>query len=1236
MKKELLSRKRLLPLFYSLCLMLCVNLGWGQATILDETFGTTANGTYAGLTSTVPLNIPYTVTLNNGVVSTGVDTGNGFLNLASAGTTATPTRPNLTAPFSSLSLGSFSTTLANNTLPVEWTVNMKVSRLFSSNSGISYSDNSYYLVVVLCSNSANLITSPTGTNGYALIIQRKSGSTTQNGLRLVKFTNGLISGSGGVPVGTSATTLLAETPALAGTPPTAAAPNNLSVKVVYTPVGDNSTGTWELFYREDPGTTFVNPTTGTLTSAGTSTDNTYTTTAMTHFGFLGSVSTSSAVGNQFQIDNFKIKGGAATTPTITSTVANLSGFAYNQGSGPSTGQSFTVAGTNLTNNLVVTPSVNYEISDDGGANYNSLARTYVPSSGTVTDKVIFTRLKTGLTANAYNETITVASSGANVLSGVACSGGVTGLYYYNGTGPLATETSWGLNTDGSGTQPVFNGNYLSFIIRNTTAVTTDAPWTVSGTNSKIILGDPSVPAVTLTVANTFPITGIIDIPAASSGSNSLVLQDLVTPTFGILNVASEVHYNAAITTPIFTTSTVFGKVIIDAPSGQVSWYGNPVIQANGSLTIASGSVLFISGSGSYWTTIYPGASVIINGTVRIQKVNGFVNSNVTPSTSYGSFQFTGAENLTLGENSIVEYNKSSNASTYNITARSYVNLTITGLDNNKAFLGATTVTGKLIINTTGTSVITALTNLTSLTISPTGSLTLTSGTLNTGGFLTLKSSECCTATVAEVTGGSVTGNVTVERNIPIGHRAYRLLSPATTGGTINANWQEGGLVTTVGGISDPILTYGTHITGAGGSANGFDTTTNNASSIFTYDNATPAWTALTNTSGTLTAGSPYLVYIRGSRAAANISASLGNDATTLRTTGALTTGTVAVTGLNALANGFSIVGNPYQAQVDMNKVLVTNATAVNLASYYYVVDPKLGGKGAYATVDLVTPGNSTAIDANQYLQPGQACFVQTVAASAASLNFTEADKFEGTQTSVFRIKNEATARLFLTLNDASANALDRLVVAFDASETNDVNQNDAFKLTNFDESMATSNSSKLLAIEKRAIPTDTDEIPLNVTKYRGTSYSIKAEGSGLTGPSPYLLDQFANKTIEIPQDGSVNYAYTVDAAIPASIAADRFKLIYAKTLKTIDNSVTGFALYPNPSKSNSFSVAIPQSTSKASLMVSNLLGQKLYSQNDLQSGTTVKVTVSNVKTSGVYLVSLTSEGKTTTTKWIVE
>jgi hypothetical protein len=730
-----------------------------------------------------------------------------------------------------------------------------------------------------------------------------------------------------------------------------------------------------------------------------------------------------------------------------------------------------------------------------------------------------------------------------------------------------------------------------------------------------VFGNDSAGVISVTIAGT-PLTSSSELPASPLGILNLTINPGVTYSLTgstgtnknvnnlVLSATSSIIEDTAVDISLIRTITV---------KGNITGTGTSTLDN----IIVSGNIVSSNISGAAITNLHLNDSdgFALTGSPTISGVLTLTAGTLT----------TGANTLTLGGTPVVVAGSidASNASA-----------TVTFANPLAVVLPATPLfTGNvqnLTINGAGGVTLGSATSLA-------GKLTLTSGALATGGLLTLKSGDCCTsATVAQVTGGSVTGNVIVERNIPAGFRAYRLLSPSTTGGTINANWQEGGLVTSVGGISNPFLTFGTHITGAGGSANGFDTTTSNAASIFTYDNTTPAYTALANTSGTLTAGSPYLVYIRGSRLATNIDASLGNDVTTLRTTGALTTGTVAVSGLNALANGFSIVGNPYQAQVDMNKVLVTNATAVNLAPFYYVVDPKLGGKGAYATVDLVTPGSSTALDANQYLQPGQACFVQTVAASAASLSFTEADKFEGTQTSVFRTKNIATARLLLTLNDASAKALDRLVVAFDASDSNAVNQNDASKLTNFDESMATSNTSKLFAIEKRAIPTDTDEIPLNITKYRGTSYTIKAESTGLTGPTPYLLDQYTTTTTEIPQDGSVNYAYTVDVAIPASIAADRFKLIYAKSLKTIDNELAGFALYPNPSKSNSFSVAVPQSEAKVSLSVRNLLGQLLYSQNDLQSGTTAKVTVSNVKTSGVYLVSLTAEGKTATTKWIVE
>jgi hypothetical protein len=906
------------------------------------------------------------------------------------------------------------------------------------------------------------------------------------------------------------------------------------------------------------------------------------------------------------------------TPVITASTTTLSGFLATNASA-STSQSFSVTGLNLTNDLVVsTVSTDYELSTDDFATAG-VTSINLGAGPTVSSTPIYVRLKSGLLGGTKTANLSVASTGAAALPDVVCTGGVSATYYYVGTGALTTSTNWGINTDGSGTQPTaVTDSYATFVLRNTTALSTDASW-VLGTSSKLVVGDATQSAVALTVTSTFPITGTIDITAASSGANSLIWQDIASPTFSTLHPSSELYLRPTATaTYFFTPTPTFGKLIIDGIN--TVGIGNTFSIAT-SLNVASNSVLNLAFGGTTFSTLGAGATATINGKITTSKgSNGemFTFNNLGNGALRFFDPITTPSILTLGPDSTVELSNSATGASGTQTVSvlpvgvTYANLilTSTASPNTKNIFSAVTVTNKLTINL------------------------FTGATLNLGaGLLTLKSTATKTAVVAPLTTSpTITGTLVAERYIPAGNRAYRLLSPATTGGTIQANWQEG----QADGV-DLNVGFGTHITGAGGAANGFDTTTSNAASLFTHNNtgAPATWTAAANTNvNTLTAGSPYLIYLRGSRLATNINGSLTNDATTLRTTGALATGTQVVSGLNTTADGFSLIGNPYQAQVDMQAVLLASTDLVQ--GFYYVVDPSLGSKGAYYTVDVTAA--STA-DYSKYLQPGQACFVKTVAApTAPALSFLEANKSEtDAQTSIFRTKNTVMSNIDLTLLDGASNRLDVLKVAFDASETNDVNQNDATKLTNFDENMATSNSSKLLAIEKRAIPTATDEIPLNITKYRGTSYKIKATGTGLTGETPYLVDAFANTITEIPQDGTVEYVYTVDTATPASIAADRFKITYTnKTLKTIDNASEGFALYPNPSKSNSFNVVVPQGMNKASLTVSNLLGQKLYSQNDLQSGATARVNVSNVKTAGVYLVSLTSEGKTATTKWIVE
>ena len=326
MKKLLLNFKSLL-----LVLILCANVGNSQ-TVFHETFGATASASYLGGTSTTPAGIYYTQG-SNGVFSTALNGSDAFLNMASSGAAG---RPNLTAPFTSVAPG-LNPILTDNTNLITWSVNMRVSRSMSSSS-VTYTDGAYYLAVVLCASNSDLITGTgSNTDGYALILQRSLDNPTginPGAVRLVKFHNGI----GSAAAGSSVSPALLATPALnAGVVATAIAPNNVSIKVVYNPNFDS----WQLFYREDPTTapiTFADPSTGTFTSAGTAViDATYTSTAMTHFGFLGSCSTSTSASNQFQLDNFKIQldtPPAYTPPptvekrqaissTINPTVANL-------------------------------------------------------------------------------------------------------------------------------------------------------------------------------------------------------------------------------------------------------------------------------------------------------------------------------------------------------------------------------------------------------------------------------------------------------------------------------------------------------------------------------------------------------------------------------------------------------------------------------------------------------------------------------------------------------------------------------------------------------------------------------------------------------------------------------------------------------------------------------------------------------------------------------------------------
>ena len=524
----------------------------------------------------------------------------------------------------------------------------------------------------------------------------------------------------------------------------------------------------------------------------------------------------------------------------------------------------------------------------------------------------------------------------------------------------------------------------------------------------------------------------------------------------------------------------------------------------------------------------------------------------------------------------------------------------------------------------------------------TGILTLTAGQFATGDALTLKSNTSTTAMVAPVT-GSVSGNMTIERYIPA-RRAFRLISSPIDGGSINTNWQEGFSAATG---------FGTDITGIGGLENGFDVSGSNNASLFTFDNIGGTWGAITNTLTTnLTAGTPYRLLVRGDRTIDQTSNSAVPNITTLRSTGTIKTGNVSVIGLSTVAGKNNFIGNPYQAAVDMNAVMAASSN-VN-PNFYYMWDPTLGGtptpgqsggRGAYVTVLLPSGTNSSGSTANQYLQPNQAVFVQTLNDGGnTSVMFQENFKtlLTNTTPNVYRNSNEVVGRISLQLYDTNSLALndtpaDGLIVEFSDSYNNGLDAMDAKKIGNQDENCSLLNSGTLLSVERRSLPTIADILPLSNTQYRKTNYTYTIQTSGITGVSAYLHDKFTTETIELNNDTSTVYNFTVNAANAQSSNPNRFDIIFNESLG-IDDIAKGNAVkvYPNPSTGSQFFVELTAGTEDASVTIHNALGQQISASTVLISGSKLVINPQVQMAAGIYMIQVIQGNNKQTKKLIIK
>ena len=296
----------IIKLAFAFCILTSFSLQ-AQTTVFNADFTTSQGASYTSAAG--PIGSSTTWSMNNASANLqGAKIDGGILNLSTdlgTGTGAvfayTPVS-NFTAPYNA--------TFNSNSGLIKWTFNMRQIRPDPSGWGTG----SYAAAVILGASSATALTAGTG---YA-VTYGQSGTTDP--LTLVKYT-------GGIRAGTVSTLLTSNTTGLLDF-----GAEYLSIKVTFNP----TTGSWELFARNDGITAFADPASGTLVSQGTIIDNTYSNTALPYMGAAYNVSSSAAQTAFF--DNVKITvGSAGASPSISNT-SPASGCA---------GTVITIAGSNL-------------------------------------------------------------------------------------------------------------------------------------------------------------------------------------------------------------------------------------------------------------------------------------------------------------------------------------------------------------------------------------------------------------------------------------------------------------------------------------------------------------------------------------------------------------------------------------------------------------------------------------------------------------------------------------------------------------------------------------------------------------------------------------------------------------------------------------------------------------------------------------------------------------------------
>jgi hypothetical protein len=301
-----------------------------------------------------------------------------------------------------------------------------------------------------------------------------------------------------------------------------------------------------------------------------------------------------------------------------------------------------------------------------------------------------------------------------------------------------------------------------------------------------------------------------------------------------------------------------------------------------------------------------------------------------------------------------------------------------------------------------------------------GTMTLTNGAFNTNNGLTILSNASGTGRIAEITGGSIAGNITMQRYIDAGATNWRFISSAVSNAAITQ-------------LNDDFETSGY----PGSLFPNWPTAANPWPSVYYYDetvagvqdNGYVAPTSGTNTIGT---GEGLWVWCGDTIT--------GTQPFTLDLTGAANTGNINLpvtytnTGLPS-DDGWNMVGNPYPSTLDWDS---PNITKSNINNAIYIWNPDLEQFASYV-------GGFGTNGGSRYVASTQAFWVQASAASP-SIQVTETSKSNtdatflkttNTLPLVFNVQNNyGTDEMVINLNNDATTLFDPMYDAGKLASSN--------------------------------------------------------------------------------------------------------------------------------------------------------------------------------------------------------